>query len=192
MKLRDLVLKNRSYRRFHENVQITGKTLLKYVESARHVASSANLQPLKYLLSCTPEQNAKIFPTLSWAGYLKEWPGPEEGQRPTAYIVILGDTRIAKKFDCDYGIAAQTILLGAAEDGLGGCIIASVRKRNLRLLLNIPTDYRILAVIAVGKPAEIIQIETATDDGDIKYWRDERGVHHVPKRSLEEIVLDIM
>jgi nitroreductase len=144
---------------------------------------------LKYFLSCQPEINARIFPHLAWAGYLKDWGGPKEGERPSAYIIVLGDKTITHEFGCDHGIAAQSILLGAVEKGLGGCIIGSVRRNELSRELNIPDQFDILIVIALGKPKEQVVIETVGADGNIKYWRDEQGIHHVPKRTLEEIII---
>jgi nitroreductase len=187
--LRDLVLKNRSYRRFCESEKIDVKTLRELVDLARHTAAAANLQPLKYILASDPEKNGLIFPHLAWAGYIKDWPGPEEGERPSAYIIILGDRTIVKDFGCDHGIAAQSILLGAVERGLGGCIIGSIHREKLMKSLGIPDQFQILLVLAIGKPREMVAIETVGEDGAIKYWRDEEGVHHVPKRSLSEIIL---
>ena len=187
--LANLVHRNRSYRRFHEDVAIERETLRELVDLARHSASAANLQPLKYILSCDPEKNAKIFPHLAWAGYLKDWPGPAEGERPSAYIVILGDKGVAKAFGCDGGIVAQSMLLGAVEKGLGGCMIGSVKRQELQRELEIPDCYDILLVVALGKPAEAVAIESVEDDGSIRYWRDADGVHHVPKRSLDELIV---
>lgn len=187
--LKELVLKNRSYRRFYQEFTIDRQTLVELVDLARLSASALNLQPLKYMLSCDPQKNAVIFKHLAWASYLKDWPGPEEGERPAAYIIILGDTAITKSFGCDHGIAAQSILLGATEKGLGGCIIANVRRRELSEALQIIPRYEILLVIALGKPKEKVIIEPIGSDGDIRYWRDSEGVHHVPKRSLEEIII---
>jgi len=187
--LKKLIQKNRSYRRFYGDEKISVKTLKSFIEFARLSASSANLQPLKYSLSCTHKTNQKIFPCLKWAGYLKDWPGPSEGERPSAYIVILGDTSISKSFGYDAGIAAQSILLGATEKGLGGCIVASIERENLRESLKIPEHLEILFVIALGKPKEKIVIETVDKDGDIKYWRDKKSVHHVPKRALKDIII---
>jgi len=185
-----IVKANRSYRRFHQNHKITDKQLRWFVNLARLSASGANLQPLKYVLSNTEEKNARIFPTLSWAGYLKDWSGPEEGEKPSAYIVMLGDTEIDKAYEYDAGIACQSILLGAAERGLGGCIIGSVKRKALREVLAIPEQYEIVLVIALGKPVEQVVIEGMQPDGDIKYWRDKDGVHHVPKRGLVELILE--
>ena len=187
--LRDLVLKSRSYRRFIQDAAIDIDTLRELVDLARLSPSAANLQPLKYVLSCDPERNALIFPHLGWAGYLADWPGPEEGERPSAYIVILGDTEISRSAGCDHGIAGQSILLGAVEKGLGGCAIGSVQTEGLRKALGIPSRYDILLVLALGKPRETVVIETVGPTGDIKYWRDTEGVHHVPKRSLDDIIL---
>jgi len=187
--LEDLIRKNRSYRRFHQDVPVDIETLRALVNLARLSASGSNLQPLKYILSCEPETNARIFPHTRWAGYLKDWPGPAEGERPSAYIVILGDTEIRKSFGCDHGIAAQSIMLGAAERGLGGCMIGSIDRGELRQVLDIPEQYDILLVLALGKPRETVVLEEVGPDGDIRYYRDADGVHHVPKRSLDELIL---
>jgi len=187
--IRDSIIKNRSYRRFYEEAHIEFKTLRELVDLARLSASAGNLQPLKYILSSDPQKNALIFPHLAWAGYLKDWPGPGKGERPSAYIIILGDIKISQCFGCDHGIAAQSILLGAAEKGLGGCMIGSIKRQELRKALDISSRYEILLVLALGKPREKVVIETVGPNGDIKYWRDSEGLHHVPKRALDELIV---
>jgi len=189
MNLKDLIKANRSYRRFDSGVSVEESTLRELVDLARLSASAANVQPLKYYLSNRTETNAAIFSTLSWAGCLKAWKGPSENERPTAYILILGDTQIKKSFGADHGIAAQSILLGATEKGLGGCIVGSIHRYALQKALQIPEHLEILLVIALGKPAETVVIEDVGADGDIKYWRDRNGVHHVPKRSLDDLIV---
>jgi nitroreductase len=185
----DLIKANRSCRRFDEKHSISTANLLDLVDLARLSPSAANLQPMRYILSCDPATNAKIFECLTWAYYLKQWPGPAPGERPVAYIVLLHDTRISKTLDCDHGIAAQSILLGAREMGLAGCMLAAVKRSKLRRLLNIATPMKIKLVLAMGKPKETIVIDTVNEEGDIRYWRDENQVHHVPKRRLKDIVL---
>jgi len=185
----DLIKANRSCRRFYENQTVELEILKELVDLARLCASAANFQPLKYILACRPETNAEIFSCLAWAGYLKDWPGPEPGERPAAYIVILGDTAISKDFGCDHGIAAQSILLGARARGLAGCIIGSINRDRLREILNIKSHLQILLVLAIGKPREKIVIESIGPDGSIRYWRDAEGVHHVPKRPLKEVIV---
>jgi nitroreductase len=185
----DLVLKNRSCRRFYQDHAVSIETLRELVDLARMSASGANLQPLKYILSCRPDLNAEIFECLGWAGYIKQWPGPVEGERPSAHIIILGDTGVCKNFGCDHGIAAQSILLGAREKELAGCMIGSIERKKLKSVLNIANQYEILLVIAMGKPREEVRIETMESDGDFKYWRDDKEVHHVPKRPMEDIII---
>ncbi len=187
--LKELIRSNRSYRRFHQEHAISIDTLKELVDLARLSASGANTQPLKFLLSCDPEKNAKIFPLISsWKGQIPEWSGPKEGERPSAYIIILGDTEIRPSFGIDHGIAAQSILLGATEKGLGGCMMGSIKKEDARNVLNIPSQYEILLAIALGKPNEKVVIETLSPGQNTKYWLEEDGSHHVPKRRLEDII----
>ncbi|MHA1629068.1 MAG: nitroreductase family protein [Candidatus Heimdallarchaeota archaeon] len=188
MNIEELVLKNRSYRRFYQDVEISKENLRSLINLARLSASGKNAQPLKYILSNASEINKKIFPSLVWAGFLKNWPGPKTGERPAAYITVLADKNISENYYCDHGIATQSILLGAVEKGFGGCIIAAVKKDELKTTLQIPNNFEILHVIALGKPKEEVVIEEITDN-DFKYWRDETHVHHVPKRSIDELII---
>ncbi len=188
--IKDLIMKNRSYRRFRHDKPITETQLQDLVELARLSPSAANLQPLKYVLSCTPKKNEMIFSCLAWAGYIKDWPGPEPAERPSGYIIILGDTEITKDFGCNHGIAAQSITLGVVGMGFGACMIASIQRDELRKLLKIPERYEILLVIAIGEPVERVVIVEAKG-GEIKYWRDANKTHHVPKRPLNEIILNL-
>lgn len=190
MMLKELVEKNRSYRRFYQDVKIEKETLEELIDLARLSSSGANLQSLKYIISNEEEKNNKIFPHLRWAGYLKDWDGPTEGERPSAYIIMLADKEISKNFYWDHGIACQSILLGAVEKGYGGCMFGAIDKGGLIQALGIPDKYELLLVIALGKPKEIVVLEELTDSADVKYWRDENGVHHVPKRSLKDIIIN--
>jgi len=185
--LYDLIRKTRSFRRFQEEEFVHIDVLRSLVDMARLGGSARNVQPLKYILINDPEINAKIFPHLGWAGYLKDWPGPEEGERPAAYIVCLLDTHLSPEADCDLGIATQNILLGATEKGLGGCRIASFSSR-LKDLLSIDDHLKVLLVVALGKTVEKVSLEERQSDADIKYWRDADQVHHVPKRTLQEVI----
>jgi nitroreductase len=172
--LKELITKNRTCRRFYQDVSISQDTLRDLVDLARLSASGNNVQPLKYILSWEPEKNATIFPHVGWAGRLSDWDGPAEGERPAAYIIILLDKEIAESAGVDHGIAAQSIMLGATERGFGGCMMGSVKRKPLREALDIPERYDILLV---------------REDGDPAYWRDEDGVHHVPKRALDDIIV---
>uniref|UniRef100_A0A7C4KI62 Nitroreductase family protein n=1 Tax=Anaerolinea thermolimosa TaxID=229919 RepID=A0A7C4KI62_9CHLR len=191
MSVKDLVLKSRSYRRFDENHAISREQLLEWVDLARVCPNGANMQPLKYAISCDRATNARIFPHLRWAGALKDWGGPKEGERPSAYIVILCDKTIRETPGCDHGIAAQSILLAATEAGLGGCMIGALDRMSLSAELRLPKHLDIALVVALGKPAEKVVLEGVRPDGTVTYYRDAQSVHHVPKRALGDILVVI-
>ncbi|TRX70842.1 nitroreductase family protein [Carboxylicivirga sp. M1479] len=186
--LKDLILKNRSYRRFYQDDVVELETLHELIDLARLSPSARNAQPLKYFVANSADINDKIFPHLSWAGYLKDWAGPEKGEQPAAYIIVLNDTEISANYFCDDGIASQSILLGAVEKGLGGCIIGSLNRLQLQRELRLSDNLKIVHIIALGKPKEEVNIEEMKDDS-IKYWRDVKQVHHVPKRDLKDIII---
>lgn len=189
MNVREALLRNRSCRRFYQDYIIPENDLLTIADAARLSPSGRNIQALKFLISCRPELNSRIFPTLAWAGYLTDWAGPEEGERPSAYIIQLLDKSITPNImseDC--GITAQSMLLQATELGYGGCIIAAVRRKELHAVLELDDRYTVMNVIALGKPKETVVIEDMKN-GEYRYWRDADGTHHVPKRSLEELVI---
>jgi nitroreductase len=187
--LRDLILKNRSYRRFDESVAIPMEKLQAWVDLARCTPSAQNKQPLKYILSNNRETNEIIFDTLAWAGALKDWVGPAEGERPSAYIIVLRDRQLTNNSGLDPGIAAQSILLGAVEDGFGGCMLGAINRPKLDANLGIVDQYETMIVIALGKPNETIVLEDVEPGADTAYYRDEKSIHHVPKRTLDQLIL---
>jgi nitroreductase len=188
--IKELVQKNRSYRRFFQDFGVSKETLRELVDCARFSGSGRNLQPLRYILVSDIDKNALVFKHITWAAYLAEWPGPMEGERPSAYIIFLGDKELSQSFGIDQGLSAQSMLLCAVEKGLGGCMIASLQKEGLRQDLNIPEKYDPLMVLALGKPKEEVVVEPMPPDGNVKYWRGTDGIHHVPKRSLDELIIN--
>jgi len=190
MQLKELVKRNRSYRRFNQSYKISSEILYSLIDLARLSPSARNAQPLKYFISNTDEMNKVVFQKLSWAGYLTDWDGPIEGERPSAYIVILVDKSISNNHYCDDGIAAQSIMLGATELNLGGCIIAAINRTALRKDLNIAENLEILLVLSLGKPIEKVELESINETDDFKYWRDDKQTHHVPKRSIDDIIIN--
>jgi len=184
----DLIKRDRSYRRFDSTKGISFSQVKKWIELARFSASGRNIQSLKYAVTIDQQTSAKIFPNLGWAGYLTDWKGPAENERPVAYISVLHDKSISDNYFCDDGIAMQSILLGAVEDGYGGCIIGTVNKNKVAKILKLPENLEILWVIALGKPAETCILEEVQKE-DIKYWRDKSDIHHVPKRPLTELII---
>ncbi len=188
MDIEEIARRSRSYRRFDPTVTVGADTLRWLVGLTRLAPSAANRQPLKYVLSCSQGMNAAIFQTLTWAAYLKDWPGPAEGERPAAYVVILLDRGVSFSADIDAGIAAQTMLFGAVEKGLGGCILATFNKEKLVDVLDLPPSLTPLLVIAVGKPAETVILEDIERGGTPLYYRDGSDRHHVPKRPITELI----
>jgi nitroreductase len=190
MTIRDLLARNRSYRRYDEKCRIERSALVGFVGLSRLCASGGNRQPLRFLIACEPEETARVFSCLRWAAALKDWGGPAEGERPAAYIIILRDTRIVGNYEFDAGIAAQSMLLAAVEQGLGGCMVGSIDRKGLCAALRIPRDYEIVLAVALGKPCETVVLEETQSPNEVAYWRDASGVHHVPKRPLAELLVE--
>ena len=188
--LKDLVNQCRSYRRFYEDVRIPFDELKDMVDTARVTGSAANAQPLKYRIICDPDQCAKVFPTIGWAAALKDWGGPEPGERPSAYIAVICDLSIGKNKQWDEGITSQTIMLSAVEKGYGGCIIGNCRRSELLKILNLdPDKYCVGLLLALGKPKEEVVMVPVGEDQNTVYYRDENQTHYVPKRSMEDILI---
>ena len=191
--IKELAARTRSYRRFDESDRIPADVLEDLVKTARNVASAANRQPLKYVTVSGEKACAKLFKTCSWAAQLTDWDGPEPGERPTGYIVVLKDTELSMNdiFSAwDMGIAIQTIMLAAVEQGYGGCFIGAFKKKKCAKVIGVDADrYSPQIVIALGKPAEDCRLEPCPECGSTLYWRDSDDVHHVPKRGLNEVLL---
>lgn len=191
--LNTIIATCRSYRRFHEDERIDRNILIQWVDTARLIPSSSNAQPLCYAIIDDTDICARVFDCCAWAGALPDWSGPVPGERPCAYIIICRDNERSRTDTLtawDEGIAAQTIMLQTTEAGFGGCIIASIRKQQLAETVGLDrVRYQPDLVLALGKPAEEVRIEPLPQDGSVAYWRDEAGVHHVPKRDLSDILL---
>ena len=188
--IKDLVASCRSYRRFHEEERIPYEELKDMVDTARITGSAANSQALKYKIICRREECARIFPTIGWAAALTDWDGPEPGERPSAYIIMVCDLSIGKNRQWDEGITAQTIMLAAVEKGYGGCMMLSFERTALCRILNLDLERAFPElVLALGKPKEQVEIVPVGEDGSTTYYRDENQVHYVPKRQLKDVLL---
>ncbi len=188
MNFKNLIHKTRSYRRFKQD-PIPKEIILDLVDCARLTSSQRNCQSLRYILSNDPKKNDLIFSTLTWAGALKDWDGPEIGERPMAYIVILTDKTIAQEARIDLGIASQTIMLGAQEKGIGGCMLGSINRSHLASELGVSDQYDILLVLALGVPGEEVVVDEVDSSTSLTYYRDENDVHHVPKLRCDQVIL---
>ncbi len=192
--LKDLVRANRSYRGYDESRRIKKEELLEMVDCARLTASSVNQQPLRYYLAWEKEEVDKIQEMTSWAKGLPDLELPHKGMCPTGFIVICQDTQVWEtlaRFQKDVGIAAQTILLRATEMGLGGCMIGNFNAGEVKEKLGLAEYLTPLLIVAVGKPAETVVLTEVSMEEPVAYYRDENDVHYVPKRRLEDIVLNI-
>lgn len=191
--LRGMMLRNRSYRRFDSSVAVGEDTLCRLVGLARLCASGRNLQPLRYRLVTDAGERDALFPALKWAGYLADWAGPAEDERPAAYLVQCLDTQLTTSLLCDDGLQLEAITLGATALGLGCCIIKSFNAAAVSAALGLDRRYTVQYVVALGVPAEKVVIEPMRADGnygaDCRYWRDAEGVHHVPKLAADELII---
>ncbi len=190
--IKDIIRKNRSYRGFNEERKIAKQELLELTDLARLAPSSVNMQPLKYKLVYEENDVNKIRPLLGWARALPNLQIPHKGMQPTGFIVICIDENITTeivRMQKDIGIAGQTILIGAVEMGLGGCMIGNFVPSQISGALNLPEHIKPHLVIALGEPKEKIVITEIEDGEPTNYYRDENDVHYVPKRKLEDIVL---
>jgi nitroreductase len=193
MTFEQLIVKNRSYRRFDHSRPIAVETLRQLVDIARRTPSAANRQPLKYGLIAGEAACALLFPFTRWGGSLKGWGGPTAAEQPVAYIVVLADHAISKDpvASVDCGIACQSMLLAAVERGLGGCMLGAIDRDGIRRTFTIPDTMEVLLVVALGVPAETCVLEDAPSGGSITYYRTPDDVHHVPKRPMEDIIVDL-
>jgi len=189
--LRELVEKNRSYRGFDESREVSKEELLELVDLTRYTASGFNLQPLKYLLICEKDMVETILPLTKWGAALPHLNLPYPGKHPAAFIVICHDTTIGPNADAshiDLGIVAQTMMLGAVERGLGGCMIQNFRGPAVKEALGLADHLVPKLLLGIGKPDEVVKIVGV--DGGMKYYRDENDVHYVPKRDLKDLVIE--
>ena len=184
----NLLEKCRSYRRFDAKKKITREELVSFVNSARVTASAANRQVLRYALFSDEKACDAIFSTLKFAGYLTDWKGPALSERPVAYIVVASEGELATSAAIDLGIAAEALTLTAAERGIGSCMFLSFGKEDVAALL--PDEKMIpRMVIAFGYPTETVRL-SEVEDGDIKYYRNDKDEHIVPKHSLDTLIIN--
>lgn len=187
--LKSLLEANRSVRRFDSSRDIPAEILEKLVDLTRLCSSGRNLQPLRYRIVTDPEERNRLFPALLWAGYYKDWVGPSESERPTAYIVQCLDKELCADCLCDDGLQLEAVTLGATSLGLSGCIIKAFNKQKVIDALELPSRYEPRYVLTLGYAAEKVKLVEVPENGDIRYYRDENSTQCVPKRSLSEILI---
>ncbi len=186
METMEAIRNRRTIRRFLQK-PISFEILEELVDAARLAPSGGNLQAWEFIVVDEPDLCESVFSTLAWAAYLGPEGNTKEGERPVAYIISLNNKNFKSVTpQADFGAAIENILLAAWDKGIGSCWIGSVQREKLAQILNLPQNYSIEYVVALGYPAEKAVVEE--EKGDLKYWRDSQGMHHVPKRKLEDIL----
>ena len=186
MDIYEAIRKRRTIRKFQQN-PIPEDILKKLIDTARIAPSGSNMQPLKFIVVNNEKIREEIFSHVKWAAYIAPKGNPEIDERPTAYIVVCIDNDIRRVTpESDAGAAIENILLAAVAENIGTCWMQAVDKPEIKKILNIPEQYAIDSVISLGYPKEESVMEELSDS--IKYWKDENGVMHVPKRKLEDIM----
>lgn len=177
----------RSCRRFNEEQPLSRNDLAWLIECARLAPSGRNAQVLRFITTGRI-MTEQLFPLTRWAGALKDWGGPHPGERPTAFIAVLMPENAGELVHFDVGIAAQTIQLAASSKGWGCCMIASFTRNDAASLLRVPQGMSIALLLGLGVAAETRVVAAMPADGSFSYYRDEAGVHYVPKRSITDLV----
>ena len=189
MKAYDLIRQRRTIRKFQQK-KLDRVQLEKMVDAARLAPSASNMQPLKYIIVDEDETVAQFFKYVKWASFIAPAGNPGKGEEPVAYIVILLDTQVRDSgYELDVGAAAQNIFITALEEGIGSCWMGAIDREGIRKLLNIPERYKVNTIVALGYPSENPVMED--ENGSVKYYKDDSGVLHVPKRKLEDIILNL-
>ncbi|WP_449024805.1 nitroreductase family protein [Peptostreptococcus stomatis] len=190
MNFKELVKSNRTCRRYDGTKSITRQDLLDLVDLVRYAPCGKNKQALRFALVADEETKAKVFDNIFWAGYLRDWDGPVEGERPGGYILAFEDSNYGKAMTEDIGIAAQTLGLGARAEGKAVCIFRAYRENEIKEALGLGDNLKLVLVVAVGYPLEEVVIDDIHEGDDIKYYRDQDQVHHVPKIVTEDLLIN--
>lgn len=189
--IRELLKADRSVRRFQADKPIPHSTLLDLIDLTRFCASSQNMQPLRYVIVDDAPTKDILFPLLRWARHLKDWDGPTPEERPSAYLVQLTDTTIAPSLLCDCGLQLQAITLGATSLGINGCIIRNFNPAEVHQALKLDSRYKVEYVLALGYASEKIKMTSLAENEDSGYYRLPDGTHVVPKRTLDQLIIDL-
>lgn len=182
----EAIMARRTIRKFKQT-PVPKEVLIKLADCGRMSASAANLQPIKYALIDKPELTEKIFPLTKWAGYLADGT-PKDGEKPPAYIAVIGDDSINKNaLENEAGLVMSSIMIAACGEGLGTCCLGAIQRDKINALLALPENLHTLYLIAVGFPAQNSRAEDIS--GKCKYFETDDGIV-VPKRPLSEIIID--
>ncbi len=189
--LKDMLIANRSYRNYNNDVKVTYEELKDIVELTRYCATGGNIQALRYRIVCDDKEVAEMHKLVKFGALLKELNLPYTGNDPTAYLVICAESENSNNAPhaTNIGIAAQTMLLGAVARGYGGCMIGNFDKAAATELLDIKEGYHPLLAISLGAPKENCVVRTIRKGEPTAYYRGEGDCHVVPKIALEDLLI---
>ncbi|MEM2341392.1 MAG: nitroreductase family protein [Candidatus Bathyarchaeia archaeon] len=160
-------IRSRRSIRSYEPTPIPRDKLEKILEAARLAPSAGNIQPWHFIVVTDSEKRRKLAKA-PFAGFLKEAP---------VVIVGCGNQKASPKwFMIDVAIAMQNMVLAATAEGLGTCWVGSFNENDVKEMLKIPDDYRVVALLALGYPHKKLDIQS-------------KILHSIRRRKkLEEIV----
>ena len=187
MSIYEMIISRRTIRKFKQE-KIDHEMLKKIVNAGRLAPSAANLQPLEYLIIDDEELKKKVFPNLAWAGYIKPEGDPGEDERPVAYIIILADKKINPAPERDIGASVENMNLISQEEGIGCCWIGAFKAKEINNIIGVPANLSAELILAMGYPLEKPVSEDIEKGSSIKYYKDDSGTLHVPKRRLKDIL----
>jgi len=162
----EAIQKRRSVRKYLDK-EVPMELILKVLEAGRLAPSAHNSQPWHYIIVTDPEKRKKIAESGKWAGFLKNTP---------VVIVGCGNPEASPNwYVVDVAISMQNMVLEATELGLGTCWVGSFDEKVVKDLLEIPEKYKVVALLALGYPADGIDLTS-------------KLLHAVkPRKRLEEI-----
>lgn len=189
MNVYDAVKERRTIRKFRQD-PLKQEDIMQIIDCARLAPYGANLQPLKFAVITDESKRKELYPLIKYAGYLTDW-NPEFEECPPVFIAVLNDTSLkpTAKSECDSGAAVTSMCLAATEFGIGSCWLGAIDRAMIKTKLGIDEKYDVTYMLGLGYPAQ--SGETFDMKDDIKYYFDENGNVHVPKRMLSDIIIDL-
>ena len=183
-----LLEKNRSYRGYRKDYVVKREMLERIVAVNAKIPCGKNQQTLRFKLVTKDTGADKVLENIKLGGMLPELHLPFEGTEPEAFIIVCGTTPETKIVDIDLGISMQSMLLKATEMGLNGIIICAFNTAKITEVFHLP--YEPLAIVAIGKGIEKIKLVPIDENESHAYYRDEQGVHYVPKVRAEQLIIE--
>ena len=177
----ETVMTRRTIRRFKQEA-IPREDLVAIVKAASYAPSAGNGQPWEFIIVDQPASVRALNQHLGWLGG-----APPAEQAPVAHVVVLiANPKHHWAQFADGGAAIQTMALVAWDRGLGSCWIGSFKHDQVAELLDVPEQWTLMSVLALGRPAEEPVVEETA--GQPRARRGSDGTLTVAKRALDGIL----